>query len=257
MTYLAVIYSFSLLVAMVAFLELGRRYGLKNLADESEKAATGKRIVEGAFFGLLSLLIAFSFSGAVSRFDHRRELIIEEANDIGTAYLRVDTLAPETQPQMRDLFRAYLDSRLAVYRAIPDLDAVKREIARSTALQNQIWQLAIESTRAPGAHPNAGMLLLNALNTMIDISNTRIWAALTHPPVVIFGLLFVIALICAFIAGSSLSAAKSHAWMHALAFASLTCISIYVVLEIEYPRVGFIAIEKYDQALIDVRASMK
>ena len=144
MEHLAAIFAISLLAAMVVCLELGRRYGLKNLVDEPEKAATGKRIVEGAFFGLLSLLIAFSFSGAVSRFDHRRELIIEEANDIGTAYLRVDTLAPEVQPQMRDLFRAYLDSRMAVYHAIPDLEAAKQEIARSTDLQNQIWHLAVE-----------------------------------------------------------------------------------------------------------------
>jgi len=257
MEYLAAIFAISLLVAMVLCLELGRRYGLKNHVDEPEKAATGKRIVEGAFFGLHSLLIAFSFSGAVSRFDHRRGLIIEEANDVGTAYLRIDTLAPAVQPQMRDLFRAYLDSRLAVYRAIPDVEAVKNAIARSTELQHQIWSLPVESTRVPGSHPNAGMLLLNALNTMIDISNTRVWAALTHPPVVIYGLLFVIALVCAFIAGSSLAAAKSHAWLHALAFAFLTCISIYVILEIEYPRVGFISIEKYDQALIDVRTSMK
>jgi len=257
MEHLAAIFAISLLAAMVVCLELGRRYGLKNLVDEPEKAATGKRIVEGAFFGLLSLLIAFSFSGAVSRFDHRRELIIEEANDIGTAYLRVDTLAPEVQPQMRDLFRANLDSRMAVYHAIPDLEAAKQEIARSTDLQNQIWHLAVESTRVPGSHPNAGMLLLNALNTMIDISNTRVWAALTHPPVIIYGLLFVIALICSFIAGGSLAAAKSHTWVHALAFALLTCVSVFVILEIEYPRIGFIAIEKYDEALTDVRASMK
>ena len=242
---------------MLACLELGRRYGLRISKDARKEASAGKQIVEAAFFGLLSLLIAFSFSGAVSRFDHRRELIIEEANDIGTAYLRVDLLAPEAQPQMRDLFRAYLDSRLAIYRAIPDMDVVNRELAHSTELQNQIWSLAVSSTRSPGAHPNAGMLVINAFNTMIDISNTRTWAALTHPPVIIFGLLFVIALICAFIAGTSLSSAKSTAWLHAIAFALLTCGSIYVILEIEYPRVGFINIEKYDQALVDVRTSMK
>jgi len=67
----------------------------------------------------------------------------------------------------------------------------------------------------------------------------------------------VIALICSFIAGGSLAAAKSHTWVHALAFALLTCVSVFVILEIEYPRIGFIAIEKYDEALTDVRASMK
>jgi hypothetical protein len=257
MEYLALIYSVLLLVAMLACLEFGRRYALKKAADEADSASAGKKIVEGAFFGLLSLLIAFTFSGSISRFDQRRALIIDEANDTGTAYLRVDLLPPEVQPQMRELFRSYLDSRLAIFHAIPDLDAARRELAHSIELQDQIWELGVASTRAPGAHPNAGVLVINALNSMIDTANSRTWSALTHPPLIVYGLLFVIALICSFIAGNSLAAAKTNAWMHVLAFALLTCVSVYVILEIEFPRVGFIEIEKYDQALIDVRTSMK
>src|SRR5262245_22608617 len=107
MKYLPFIYAISLFISMLVGLELGRRYGLKSSIEEPEKASGSKRIIEGTFFGLLSLLLAFSFSGAISRFDHRRELIIEEANDIGTAYLRVDMLATDEQPKMRDLFRTY------------------------------------------------------------------------------------------------------------------------------------------------------
>jgi len=256
MEYLAVIYAVSLLITMLVCLELGRRYGLKKGKDESESAKAGKRIVEGAFFGLLSLLIAFSFSGAVSRFDHRRELIISESNDVGTAYLRVDLMSPEAQPRMRELFRSYLDSRIAMYHAIPNLEAAKEYRDRSMDLQGQIWNLAVMSTPAPGSHPECGKLLLPALNSMFDVSNSRTWAALTHPPAIIYVLLYLIALICAFLAGNSLSSATSNIHVHVLAFALLTCASVYVILEIEYPRVGFINIEKYDQALVDVRKSM-
>src|SRR5262249_46874568 len=105
MEYLALIYAVSLLIAMLACLEFGRRYGLRKSGDESEAGATGKRIVEGAFFGLLSLLIAFTFAGAVSRFDNRRALIVEESNNIGTAYLRIDLMSADAQPRMRELFR--------------------------------------------------------------------------------------------------------------------------------------------------------
>jgi hypothetical protein len=256
MEHIAVIYAVCLLLAMLACLEFGRRYGLKTDRDEPDKATAGKKIVEGAFLGLLSLLVAFTFSGATSRFDHRRELIIDEANDIGTAYLRVDLLAPEVQPQMRDLFRAYLDARLSVYRSLPNLEAARQDIARSIDLQGQIWNLAVSSTRA-GLHPEGGKLLLPALNSMFDISNSRTWAALTHPPSIIYVMLFLVALICAFIAGHSLAATKPHAYLHMLGFALLISASLYVILEIEYPRIGFINIEKYDQALVDVRASMK
>jgi len=256
MEYLAVIYAVALLIAMLACLESGRRYGLKK-KDEPDTDTAGKKIVEGAFFGLLSLLIAFSFAGAVSRFDQRRALIIAESNNIGTAYLRVDLMSPDVQPRMRELFRNYLDARLAVYSALPNLEAARQELARSINLQNQIWSLAVASTQVPGSHPDCGKFLLPAINSMIEISNTRTWAALSHPPVIIYVLLFLIALICSFIAGNSLANAKSRSWLHVLGFALLTCASVYVILQIEYPRVGFIDIEKYDQALIDVRKSMK
>ena len=256
MKYLAFIYAISLFISMLVCLELGRRYGLKHTLEEPEKASGSKRIIEGAFFGLLSLLLAFSFSGAISRFDHRRELIIDEANDIGTAYLRVDMLATDEQPKMRDLFRTYLDVRLAAYRALPNIDEAKKKLNESIQLQNQIWALAVSSTRNTSSHPDSGKLLLPAINSMIDISNTRTWAALTHPPVIIFGFLFFVALICSFIAGGTLATAKTKPWVHALAFALLTCASVFTILEIEYPREGFINIEKYDQALVEVRTSM-
>ena len=88
----------------------------------------------GAVFALLGLLIAFTFSGAATRFDERRNLIVQETNDIGTAYLRLDLLPPIAQPRSRDLFRKYLDARLE-YRKLPDMAAAKESLARSTKLQ--------------------------------------------------------------------------------------------------------------------------
>jgi hypothetical protein len=257
MEYLALISALSLLVGMLVCLEVGRRYGIRSRVNEPETLATGKRIVEGAFFGLFSLLLGFSFAGAVGRFDQRRALIVQEANEISTAYQRVDLLAPDVQPQMKELFRVYLDDRLAVYRVLPDIDAAKRELAESMDKQDQIWKLAVASTRDASSHPDSGLLLLPALNSMMDVSNTRTWAALTHPPIAIFAFLFLIALICAFIAGSSLAAPRSHTWMHVFAFALLACLSVYIILEIEFPRIGFLNIQKYDRALVDVRESMK
>jgi hypothetical protein len=96
-----------LFVAIVVMLELGRRLGLKGKA---EGESSGAGALAGAVYGLLALLIAFTFSGATSRFDSRRHLVVEEANAIGTAYLRVDMVPPTAQPALRDGFRRYLDS---------------------------------------------------------------------------------------------------------------------------------------------------
>ncbi len=129
--------------AMLGCLEIGRRYGARRRAQDPEGAGAG--VVDGAVFALLGLLVAFTFSGAASRFDERRKLIIEEANAIGTAYLRLDLLPAAAQGELRARFRDYLDSRLAVYRALPDLDKAKAELARASRLQQEIWSKSVAS----------------------------------------------------------------------------------------------------------------
>src|SRR5688572_171592 len=105
----------ALFVGTVVLLEAGRRLGASRLAADPEGARAGVGAVEGSVFGLLGLLIAFTFSGAASRFDARRQLIVEETNHIGTAWLRLDLLAANEQPELRELFRRYMDSRLETY----------------------------------------------------------------------------------------------------------------------------------------------
>jgi len=245
----------SLLAGMLLFLEVGRRVGLRRLARN--EASTGFGAVEGAIFALFGLLIAFTFSGAASRFDSRRMLIADEANAIGTAYLRLDLLSGDDQPAMRQMFRDYLDSRLEVYRKLPDLDAALTELKRSTDLQNGIWTRAVAASRRPEAHTNAAMLLLPALNEMFDITTTRTMAARTHPPTVIYYFLLLTAFGCALLAGHAMASVKTWSWLHALGFALFITIAVYVILDIEFPRAGFIRLSAFDQVLVELRDSMK
>lgn len=113
--------------------------------------------MEGAVFALLGLLIAFTFSGAATRFDTRRQLIIEETSDIGTAYLRLDLLPVEAQPGLREKFREYVDARLEVYRKLPDIAAAKKE----SKYDNQANPSALGRTRQPGTQ---GMQTQNHLS---------------------------------------------------------------------------------------------
>ena len=92
-------------------------------------------------------MIAFTFSGASSRFDGRRELVVAEANNIGTAWLRIDLLPAQAQPPLRELFRRYLDSRLDTYRKATDAEMAMDEYARSTKLQGDIWAYAVAACR--------------------------------------------------------------------------------------------------------------
>jgi hypothetical protein len=246
-----------MLVAMMIFLEIGRRIGVRRTAQYPEGARAGVSTLEGSVFGLLGLLIAFTFSGAMSRFDDRRHLIVEESNDIGTAYLRVDLLPGASQPAVRKLFRQYLDSRLEAYRLVPDMAAVNKELARSAKLQGEIWRQSIAASQLPGAHPDAAKLLLPALNAMIDITTTRTLASKFHPPRIVFILLFVLALSSSLLAGHAMAEGKGRTWIHMLLFSLAMAAAIYVILDVEYPRMGFIRVTDMDQALIELRNSMK
>ena len=126
---------------LVAGIEFGRRFRLRS---REQKFSSGLGVIDGAVFGLMALLLGFSFSGAVSRFDTRRELIVQETNAIGTAWLRVDLLPEAAQPQIRDDFRAYLDARLAFYQNLgAERAKAVDDLALSEKLQNKIWRESI------------------------------------------------------------------------------------------------------------------
>lgn len=243
-------------LGMLICLEVGRKLGKKAIAKDPQLMTT-HNVVDSAVFALYGLLLAFTFSGAPSRLDKRRELVAVEANAIGTAYLRLDLLASEAQTKMREQFREYLDSRILVYQKLPDIQAAEKQLAVSERLQKEIWAKALEATRSSGLHPEAGKMLIPALNEMFDITTTRTMAARVHPPTIIYGLLFVIALACSLLAGYGMAVSRERSWLHIIAFASVAVITVFVVLEIEYPRIGFLSVEnRYDQVLVDLRQSM-
>ena len=243
-----------LFLAVLLFLEIGRRIGCAALAKESKESASGAGAIDAAVYGLLALLIAFTFSGAATRFEARRHLITEEANAIGTAFLRLDLLPEGPRLMLKEKFRQYVDTRLEVYRNLPDIEAAKAALARSAAIQSEIWSESITASREIFPQP-AAILLLPALNQMIDITTTRSVAMQNHPPSIIFIMLIFLALLSALLAGYSMACSSSK--IHMLVFAAILSITVYVILDLEYPRLGLVQINTADQVLVEVRQSMK
>jgi hypothetical protein len=101
------------------------------------------------------------------------------------------------------------------------------------------------------------MLLLPAINDMIDITTTRSAAAQTHPPTVIFFMLAALSLVSALFAGYEMAAGVSRNWIHMIGFALIVAGTVFVILDLEYPRLGWIRIDAVDQLLVDVRDHMK
>jgi len=251
----AVALTLALFGGMLACLQAGRWFGTKWWASRAKDAKATAGTLEAAIFALMGLLLAFSFGGASARFDQRRLLVVEEANAIGTAWLRLDLLPANAQPEIRELFRNYLDSRLAAYAKIPDISAAYEELERAQRIQSRIWSAAVAATR-DSSHTMAGMLVLPALNAMIDISTTRTMTTRMHPPIIIFILFFGLAYGSMLLAGFDLSTVRTHSWVHVLAFAALLGITVFTILDMEFPRLGLIRVEDFDKVLREVRSAM-
>jgi hypothetical protein len=246
----------AMFVGILVALRVGRLMGQRSIERHGATLSSISSL-ETAVFALLGLLIAFTFSGALTRFDVRRAQAVDEANAIGTAWLRIDLLPESAQPRLRETFKVYVDSRIAMYDKIEDIEAARAELARSQRLQSEIWAQAVAALKQPDARPGADLLVIPALNGMFDVTTVRAVATQIHPPTIIYIMLIGCALASALLAGYQVAGEKGYAWVHKVGFAAIVAFTIYVVLDMEYPRRGFVRIDAIDQVLDNVRAGMK
>jgi len=244
-----------LVLGMLGSLEMGMWAGRRWSAHNPDEAKPTAGTLEAAVFGLMGLIIAFSFNSASNRFDARRALIVDEANAVSTAWLRLDLLPAQAQPQLRQLFKDYVDSRLATYDTLPDIENAVEQNKRAVALQGEIWKAAVAACGDLGSR-DVPMLVLPALNTMFDLASTRVMSAWVHPPAIVFVMLFGLALGSMVLAGYDMSLARSRSWMHILGYTVIMAVTVYVIMDIEFPRLGLIRVDAFDQLLRDLRQSM-
>lgn len=244
-----------LFLAMLLFLEIGRRLGIRKVAKRGAGARSGVGVVDGTVYGLLGLLLGFAFSGAAGRFDKRRELVVDQVNAMSTAWMRLDLLQPERQAGARPEFRRYADALLAVYANPPGSEEEQRERVRLTQAQNELWSQSVAASLAPGGDP-ARIALLPALNEMFDAVDAEKLAQRIHPPQVIYVMLGLTALAAALFGGFALSNGPRN-WMYSVGVALTISVAIFVILELESPRLGLIRIDAIDSALGEVRATME
>jgi hypothetical protein len=239
--------SFILLVACLGLLEIGRKVGKEHLATSGTTA--GFANVETAVFGLLGLLLAFTFSGGITRFDERRQLIVEEANTISSAYLQMDLLPEMVRAPLQKKMRAYVSARLEVSQ-LPGQIAGGKEflssepVSRSAAIFNEIWQ---DVARTSYSRPSESVerILMPSLTAMDRIARTRNSVGERHPPKVIYAMLFALTLVSSLLAGYGMAANRKRSWVHMLGFAT----TVFVICDIEFPRQGLIRVDMFDHVL--------
>ena len=252
---ISVIFAAALFAGLLGCLRLGWKIGRRQLLRTSDDSQAGLGAIDGSVFGLMGLLVAFTFTGAANRFHDRRELITQHVNAIGTAWLRLDLLPAEDRDKARDGFRRYLDTVLETTRDLSDKKSSSSSLTKLNMIQAEIWDHLVEAAKRDRSLPLAQTVLPPA-NEMFDLGNSRLLASRQHPPVAVFGMLGVLVLISGLLAGFGMAKSDHQSPLHVLGFSAIMALSIYLILDIEYPRLGLIRIDAFDQALIELGSSM-
>ena len=244
-----------LAAAMVVAARVGHRVARRKfLANPQIEISSGT--VDAAILSLLGLLIAFTFSNAYSRYNIRRELIVQEVNAIGTAYLRLDLLPSDAQPGLREKLREYTRSRYDIFELFSNHSAAMAEYAHSEQLQLEIWNASVAATQ----HETGGdgrKLLLPALNEMIDITPTRLIAIQAHPPLLVFLLLGLLSLAASWNIGYGMAKSAAPSYTHVVGFAVMASLALAVILDIEYLRYGFVTLESAHEMLRELQTKLR
>ena len=242
-----------LFVAMLIFLEVGRRMGEHQVALYGSTGRHGIGVVDGVVFSLTALLIGFAFSGATSRYEHRRQLIINEVHSSGIAWQRIDTVEGDTR-NIRDSFRRYIDALIHWY--TDPADNALHEPAEVAGAQRELWSKAVAACLAP-AGDKARMLLLPSLNDMFGAVEKEKLARRIHPPRIIYVMLIIAGMASAVFAGYALAGGPNRPWLYMVGVATAIAVAMFVILQLEFPRLGLVGIGEMDQALVEMRATLE
>lgn len=237
-------------VLLLVAMQVGKRLG----RGADEKGVPGAAVIEGSVFALLGLLVAFTFSGAAQRMAERRDLLVQEVNAIGTAWLRIDMIDAKDQPRLREQFRGYVDERINYYRNVADLAQRDTIAARVGMLQKEIWTTSMLAARS--SVPPFAASYIGAVNAMFDVATAQTVAQKVHPPVAAYAFLGFLALVAAGLVGVNLAASKRSTRLHQVVYAVVMTAALYIIIDFEFPRIGTIRIDQSDALLVAQRQSM-
>lgn len=197
-------------------------------------------VVQAAAFTLVGLLLGFSFSLALARYDERRTTLVQEANAIGTTFLRTELLDRRSAAPLRRDLREYVAVRIDFALATTDPPRQLTDRDKSNEIQRHMWRLAVESTRRnPGPIIS---LFINSLNETIDLSATEDEVLNAHIPDIVMIGLFLIILIAAAMMGLSFERTNQRAIVAEVMYATVLALAIGLVFDLDRPQRGFVRI---------------
>ena len=243
---------FVLTVAVISLaLEVGFRQGRKEHESSGgdRKGHTGT--VVAASLGLLAFMLAFTFGAVASRFDEKKRLVLDEANAVGTTYLRAELLTEPRRRKVRQLLSDYVAVRIeaAQKRSVDVL------IPESKRIQDELWSMAVTIGKDdPNSEINA--LFIESLNDVIDLHQKRLTVAVRQRMPTIFWLaLYSLSILAMFVAGYDAGLAGRRRSITSLALILAFSVVVLLVVALDRPRQGLVTVNQ--GALIDLHGSMK
>jgi len=239
--------------AFLACAAIGQRIGHRFRCQESESALSIITSTQAATLGMFAILIGFSFSMAVTLFEQRRTLVLDEANAIGTTDLRAQMLPQPYAEAAQGLLRQYLGQRLSFHRDSDDDAKFRRAIAASTKIQDELWRgAAAASAQQPLSVPIG--LYVQSLNEIIDLHAKNLAALRNRVPTSSILLLYAIALAGLLLIGYESGLSSVRRTFPSAMIAVLVAGVILIVVDLDRPRHGFITLGV--QPLIELETSL-
>ena len=226
----------------LAALALGYTLTVRYSRDGDEKAEAAFGLGQAAIFGLIALILGFSFSFAAERFEARRALIVNEADAVGTTYLRADFLPAAQQDRFRRILLEYTRTRLETYASVSNARAEALSIERGKVLQAQLWQIALGEARSDPRN-NLYSALTSSINEMIDVSEQQVAALNNHVPIAILGFVLLCTIAGAGLLGVTFGRARSPNVILSVIFCVLFAATVFTIVDLDQAQGGFIGLD--------------
>jgi hypothetical protein len=236
MKYPLLVFVLSLIVLWVSA-RLGA-YFQKNRPSMGEGEQQDFGIILGATLTLLGLIIGFSFSMAISRYDQRKNYEEAEANAIGTEYVRADLLPAADRARVRGLLKSYVDQRMVFYKT-RDASRLRQNAAATAKLQDELWS----AVRLPASTQPTPLfaLVLSGMNDVLNSQGYTQAAWWNRIPTAAWGLMVAIAVFCNLLFGYGAHRKEAKPFLF-LVLPLLISVSFFLIADIDSPRGGVIRV---------------
>jgi hypothetical protein len=237
------------LAIMLGASEIGRLIGVRATGRGGDDVST----LEGAILGLLALMIGFTFAIALSRFEARREAVVNEANAIGTTALRARLLPAPHRADVLKLLRQYAQIRLDMTQRAVSATELDAGIARSNEIQEALWQhVTAIATNDNGMVPTG--LFIQTLNEMIDNQGKRLAALRARVPSIVVIALYTMAIVASAFTGYASGLTARGLRVPVYVTGVVVAVVILLIQDLDRPNTGFIRVSQ--QPMIDAAASI-